>query len=99
MATFRKLVALLFHSVAVLVIAVVKFLAKKDGSGFGWVCIGGILIGLGGIPFAFLNMRLRFLFFSQPFVMLIVAPLLLLMPWLLPGVSRDTFHIRKNRSN
>jgi hypothetical protein len=43
------------------------------------VGIGGALIGLGGIALAFLSLGSQFLFFSQQFVLMILAPLLFLM--------------------
>jgi len=53
--------------------------AKKAPSGFIGVTIGGLLIGLGGIALAFLKSGSQLLFFSQEFVMTILAPLLFLM--------------------
>lgn len=78
----KKIAVPLFHGVAGLVIfggpiyASIKRLAPKD---FYWVGIGGALIGLGGIALAFLSLGSQFLFFSQGFVLMILAPLLLLM--------------------
>ena len=71
-----------FHSIAGLTILVVPYLAVKNKlvpGGFIFVSIGGILIGLGGIALAFLKSGAQLLFFSQEFVMMILAPLLLLM--------------------
>lgn len=78
-ATFKKIAVPLFHGAAGLVIFLGPFFAKKAGKGFWWVGIGGALIGLGGIALAFLTMGKQLLFFSQPFVLTILAPLLLLM--------------------
>jgi hypothetical protein len=41
--------------------------------------VGGALIGIGGIALAFLTSGSQLLFFSQEFVLTILAPLLLLM--------------------
>ncbi len=72
-----------FHAIAGLTIVIVPFLACKAGDkvqkGFGLVALGGILIGLGGMALAFLKAGKQLLFFSGEFVMLILAPLLLLM--------------------
>jgi hypothetical protein len=75
-----KMIAVpLFHGVAGLVIFLGPFFAKETASGFWWVGIGGMLIGLGGIALAFLSAGSQLLFFSQSFVLLILSPLLLLM--------------------
>ena len=75
----RKISVPLFHGVAGLIIFLGPFFAKDAGKGFWWVGIGGLLIGLGGIALAFLSVGAQLLFFSQSFVLTIVAPLLLLM--------------------
>jgi hypothetical protein len=75
----RKISVPLFHGVAGLVIFLGPFLAKKAPKGFWWVGVGGVLIGLGGIALAFLSLGSQLLFFSQSFVLLILAPLLFLM--------------------
>ncbi|MEW5830277.1 MAG: hypothetical protein AB1846_15425 [Chloroflexota bacterium] len=75
----RKISVPLFHGVAGLVIFLGPFFAKDAAKGFGWVGIGGMLIGLGGIALAFLSVGAQLLFFSQAFVLLILSPLLLLM--------------------
>ena len=51
----------------------------KASSSFAMVTVGGALIGLGGIALAFLKTGGQLLFFSEPFVFTILAPLLLLM--------------------
>lgn len=79
MATVKKISVPVFHGVAGLVIFLGPFLAKKAPKGFFWVGIGGVLIGLGGIALAFLSVGRELLFFTQDFVMLILAPLLFLM--------------------
>lgn len=82
MASLRKIAVPLFHGVAGLIIFIGPIKAsldKKAPAGFWWVGIGGALIGLGGIALAFLTAGSQFLFFSQSFVMSILAPLLLLM--------------------
>lgn len=75
----RKISVPLFHGVAGLVIFLGPFLLKNAAKGFWWVGIGGALIGLGGIALAFLTLGSQLLFFTQEFVLLILAPLLLLM--------------------
>jgi hypothetical protein len=80
--TARKIAVPLFHGVAGLVIFLGPIVASAQGrvpSGFWWVGVGGALIGLGGIALAFLTAGSQFLFFSQQFVLSILAPLLLLM--------------------
>ena len=72
----------LFHGVAGLVIFLGPIIADRNNKapkGFFWVGIGGVLIGLGGIALAFLSVGSQLLFFSQSFVLMILAPLLLLM--------------------
>lgn len=78
-ASLRKISVPLFHGVAGLVIFLGPFLAKNAPKGFGWVGIGGALIGLGGIALAFISLGKQLLFFSPEFVMTILPPLLLLM--------------------
>lgn len=76
------IILVVFHSVAGLLIFFIPILvtkAKKTPCGFIWVTVGGTLIGLGGIALAFLKSGAQLLFFSQDFVMMILAPLLLLM--------------------
>jgi len=75
----RQISVPLFHGVAGLIIFLGPFFAKDAGKGFWWVGIGGLLIGLGGIALAFLSVGAQLLFFSQSFVLTILAPLLLLM--------------------
>ena len=75
-------ILVIFHSVAGLLIFFIPILATKANKapgGFTWVTVGGTLIGLGGIALAFLKSGTQLLFFSQDFVMTILAPLLLLM--------------------
>lgn len=70
------------HATAGLLIFGLPLWAIKQGkapSGFALVTVGGTLIGLGGIALAFLKTGGQLLFFSGPFVMAILAPLLLLM--------------------
>ena len=72
----------IFHSIAGLTIFLVPiFLVKADKvkSQFIWVTVGGTLIGLGGIALGFLTAGKQLLFFSPEFVLMILAPLLLLM--------------------
>lgn len=75
----KRIAVPLFHGVAGLVIFLGPFFAKGAARGFWWVGIGGALIGLGGIALAFLSTGSQLLFFSQSFVLLILAPLLFLM--------------------
>jgi len=75
----RKISVPLFHGVAGLVIFLGPFRAKNAAKGFGWVGIGGLLIGLGGIALAFIASGGQLLFFSPSLVMRILTPLLLLM--------------------
>ena len=80
--SLKKIVVPLFHSIAGLIIFLGPILASNSGkapSGFWWVGVGGALIGLGGIALAFLTAGSQLLFFSQKFVLQILAPLLLLM--------------------
>jgi len=78
----KKIAVPVFHGVAGLVIflgPIKVSIDKKAPSGFWWVGVGGALIGLGGIALAFLTSGSQLLFFSQDFVLTILAPLLLLM--------------------
>ena len=78
----RPIAVSLFHGVSGLIIFLLPFKVARDGTapkGFWWVGVGGALIGLGGIALAFITMGSQLLFFSQDFVMRILAPLLLLM--------------------
>jgi hypothetical protein len=78
----KKVAVPLFHGVAGLVIFLGPIVANVRGvapKGFWWVGIGGALIGFGGIALAFLSAGSQLLFFSQEFVLTILAPLLLLM--------------------
>lgn len=75
----KKVAVPVFHGVAGLIIFLLPFFAKGAKSGFWLVGVGGALIGLGGIALAFLTSGSQLLFFSQEFVLLILAPLLLLM--------------------
>ncbi len=82
MVSLGKIVYPVFHAIAGLTIVAVPFLACKGENvqkGFSMVAVGGILIGLGGIALAFLKAGKQLLFFSQDFVMMILAPLLLFM--------------------
>jgi len=78
----KKLAVPLFHGVAGLIIflgPIYTSIKGKSAKDFWWVGVGGALIGLGGIALAFLTAGSQFLFFSQEFVLTILAPLLLLM--------------------
>jgi len=81
-AGLATVVLVIVHSVAGLLIFGLPLWAVKQNkapSGFELVTVGGTLIGLGGIALAFLKTGGQLLFFSGPFVMAILAPLLLLM--------------------
>jgi hypothetical protein len=78
----KKVAVPLFHGVAGFIIFLGPIFAEraqKAPKGFWWVGLGGVLIGLGGIALAFLSVGSQLLFFSQEFVMTILAPLLFLM--------------------
>ena len=78
----KKIAVPLFHGVAGLIIFLGPILVERAGrarKGFFFVGVGGALIGLGGIALAFLSAGGQLLFFSQAFVLMILAPLLLLM--------------------
>lgn len=75
----RKVAVPVFHGVAGLIIFLLPFLVKDSKPGFWLVGVGGGLIGLGGIALAFLVSGSQLLFFNQEFVLMILAPLLLLM--------------------
>lgn len=78
----KKIAVPVFHGVAGLIIFLgpIKLsIDKKVPNGFWWVGVGGALIGLGGIALAFLSAGTQLLFFSQDFILTILAPLLLLM--------------------
>lgn len=81
MGTAGKVVYPLFHSIAGLTIFAIPIYAiknKKASSAFALITVGGTLIGLGGIALAFLKAGKQLLFFSNDFVLLILAPLLFL---------------------
>jgi hypothetical protein len=70
------------HSIAGLSIFLIPIIVVKSGrapKGFIYVTVGEVLIGLGGIALTFLKSKSQLLFFSQDFVMAILAPLLFLM--------------------
>ena len=80
--SLKKLAVPVFHGVAGLIIFLGPIFASLKGKSakeFWWVGVGGALIGLGGIALAFLTSGSQLLFFSQEFVLTILAPLLLLM--------------------
>jgi hypothetical protein len=70
------------HSIFGITVFLIPIIAVKMGkapSGFLFVTVGEVLIGLGGIALTFLKSEKQLLFFSPEFVMMILAPLLLLM--------------------
>lgn len=81
-AALATVVLVVVHTVCGLVIFGLPILAvlkhRAPGSFIG-VTLGGTLIGLGGIALAFLKAGRQLLFFSEPVVFAILAPLLLLM--------------------
>ena len=81
-AGIKAFTSAVFHSVGGMIIFFVPILAVKSNkvpSGFIFITIGALLIGLGGIALAFLKGGGQLLFFSADFVFMILAPLLLLM--------------------
>ncbi|KAA3614146.1 MAG: hypothetical protein D8M58_18300 [Calditrichaeota bacterium] len=81
MIVMGKIVYPLFHSIAGLTIFFVPILvvkATKISTPFINITVGGTLIGLGGIALGFLSAGSQLLFFSQEFVLMILAPLLFL---------------------
>jgi len=81
---FKSIAVPLFHGVAGLVIVGVPLylclVAKTAPKGFGMVSVGGILIGIGGMALAFLKAgKPLFGIFTAEFILMILAPLLLLM--------------------
>jgi hypothetical protein len=75
----RKVAVPVFHGVAGMIIFLLPYFVKGAQPGFWLVGVGGALIGLGGIALAFLVSGSQLLFFSQEFVLMILAPLLFLM--------------------
>ena len=76
-----KIVYPVFHAIAGLTIFFIPIfivLKKEISSNYLFVTVGGTLIGLGGIALAFLKAGKQLLFFSQDFVLMILAPLLFL---------------------
>ncbi len=74
-----KIVYPIFHAIAGLTIFFIPIILKMKGkvsSNYLFVTLGGTLIGLGGIALAFLKAGKQLLFFSQSFVLMILAPLL-----------------------
>ncbi len=74
-----KIVYPIFHAIAGLTIFFVPIILKmkeKVSSNYLFITVGGTLIGLGGIALAFLKAGKQLLFFSQDFVLMILAPLL-----------------------
>ncbi len=81
---FKSIAVPLFHGVAGLVIVGLPLylclVAKTAPKGFGMVSVGGILIGIGGMALAFLKAgKPLFGIFTGEFILMILAPLLLLM--------------------
>jgi len=77
--SLKKFAVPIFHGIAGLIIFLLPFFTKDAKKGFWLVGIGGALIGIGGIALAFLVSGSQLLFFSQEFVLMILAPLLFLM--------------------
>jgi len=81
MESISKVVYPLFHGIAGLTIFFLPLFGVRGGKvkgSFAFVTLGGTLIGLGGIALAFLTAGRQLLFFSQEFVLMILAPLLFL---------------------
>jgi len=82
--SLKSIAVPVFHGVAGLIIFVLplyKCLVEKNApKGFGLVGIGGALIGIGGMSLAFMIAgKPLFGIFTQDFILMILAPLLLLM--------------------
>jgi hypothetical protein len=77
MPFLKKMAVPLFHGAAGLVIILGPFFAPRAASGFRWVAIGGLLIGLGGFSLAVISAGSQFLFLSSEVVMGILPALLL----------------------
>ena len=81
MEALGKIVYPIFHAIAgstIFFVPIFKLSSSEVKGSFIFVTIGGTLIGLGGIALAFLKAGKQLLFFSQEFVLLILAPLLFL---------------------
>ncbi len=81
MESLGKIVYPIFHAIAgltIFFIPILKVFSDEVKSAFVFVTVGGGLIGLGGIALAFLKAGKQLLFFSQDFVLMILAPLLFL---------------------
>ena len=82
--SFKSIAVPLFHGVAGLVIVALPLylclVTKTAPKGFGMVSVGGILIGIGGMALAFFKAgKPLFGIFTGEFILMILAPLLLLM--------------------
>ena len=76
-----RIVYPVFHSIAAIVVISTPIMALRRGvvnSKFLLVSTGGALISMGGISLSFLTAGRQLLFFSQGFVLMILAPLLFL---------------------
>lgn len=74
-----RIVYPVFHSMAAIVVISTPILAFRRGvvnKKFLLVSLGGALISMGGISLSFLMAGKQLLFFSQDFVLMILAPLL-----------------------
>jgi hypothetical protein len=81
-AELATIVLVIVHTVCGLIIFGLPILAvarEQATSSFIGVTLGGTLIGVGGMALAFLKAGRQLLFFSEPVVFTILAPLLLLM--------------------
>ena len=81
---FKSIAVPLFHGVAGLIIfglpLYLSFVTKTEPKGFAMVGVGGLLIGIGGIALAFYKAgKPMFGIFTGEFILMILAPLLLLM--------------------
>ena len=76
----KRVAVPLFHGIAGLIIFGLPFFQKDTKKGFWLVGVGGALIGIGGIALAFLVAGKPLLgIFTEEFIHMILAPLLLLM--------------------
>ncbi len=80
--SLKSIAVPVFHGVAGLIIVglpMKRCIKDNAPKGFGLVGVGGILISLGGMALAFYKAGKVLLFFTEPVIFAILAPLLLLM--------------------
>ena len=82
MDTLRRISVPVFHGTSGMIIFILplyRCYKKIAPKGFALVGIGGMLIGIGGMALAFVVSGKQLFFFSEEFILMILAPLLLLM--------------------